>query len=126
VVAITEEGREVMQNREQARLGAWEPKTTRAERRAARAESRPGPQRSALGAEASALREALRAWRLAKSEKLGIPPYVLFWDRTLDELCLKRPSTPEQLLSIWGIGEQKRRLFGEEILSLIRKTPPEV
>lgn len=160
VVGITEEGRAVMQNRTQARLVSWEPKTTRARRRTSKnslahrqvgegrgegtgidvpssqpprdpsfVEARPSSTnalegwspilRTGEGAH-SALREALRAWRLSKSRELNIPPYTLFWDRTLDELCLRRPATPEQLLSIWGIGEQKRRLFGEEILSIIR------
>lgn len=53
---------------------------------------------------------------------MGIPPYTLFWDRTLDELCHKRPKTPEDLLSIWGIGEQKRRMFGKELLAVISET----
>ena len=53
---------------------------------------------------------------------MSIPPYTLFWDRTLDELCARRPQTPDDLLIIWGIGEQKRRLFGKEILSIIAKS----
>jgi len=68
------------------------------------------------------LRESLRTWRLAKARQMGIPPYTLFWDRTLDELCHKRPKTPEDLLSIWGIGEQKRRMFGKELLAVISET----
>ena len=70
----------------------------------------------------SALREALRDWRSRKSKEMGVPPYTLFWDRTLDELCARLPATPVELLSIWGIGEQKQRIFGAELLALIAAT----
>ena len=65
------------------------------------------------------LRDALRDWRSRKSKEMGVPPYTLFWDRTLDELCARRPATAIELLSVWGIGEQKQRVFGAEILELI-------
>lgn len=52
---------------------------------------------------------------------MGVPPYTLFWDRTLDELCARSPHRVEELLGIWGIGEQKRRLFGRELMSLIQE-----
>ena len=69
--------------------------------------------------EHGALRQALRAWRSRKSQEMGVPPYTLFWDRTLDELCLRRPSTQEDLAGVWGIGEEKRRKFGAELLAVI-------
>jgi superfamily II DNA helicase RecQ len=69
--------------------------------------------------EHAVLRQALRDWRFRKARELGIPPYALFWDRTLDELSVRRPSTPEDLVTIWGIGEQKRRTFGAELLAVI-------
>ena len=65
------------------------------------------------------LREALREWRAAKSKELGVPPYTIFWDRTLDELCRQRPGTAGELLTIWGIGDAKQRMFGAELLALI-------
>jgi ATP-dependent DNA helicase RecQ len=122
-VAITTEGREVMHNRMRARLGAWEPRRARTTGRSATSRAPAGgaaPEAAELDAQASALASALRAWRQAKARELNVPPYQLFWDRTLDELCRLRPRTPEQLLGIWGIGEQKRRLFGDEILAVIR------
>ena len=35
------------------------------------------------------------------------------------QLVERRPATEEDLLDIWGIGEQKRRLFGTELLRVI-------
>jgi ATP-dependent DNA helicase RecQ len=117
VLAITDLGREVMHNRQQARLGSWEPSTRkRAEReRRDRPVASQGEQMEVQGG----LREALRQWRAQKSKELGVPPYTIFWDRTLDELCRQRPGTTGELLSIWGIGEAKQRMFGAELLALV-------
>jgi ATP-dependent DNA helicase RecQ len=121
IVAITELGREVMHNRARARLGSWEPvrgRTSRTEPLALAA-AVPVPARDGR----AGLREALRAWRSRKSREMGVPPYTLFWDRTLDELCDRRPANMQDLATVWGIGEQKRRTFGTELLAIIAASP---
>jgi ATP-dependent DNA helicase RecQ len=117
VLAITEQGREVMHNREQARLGSWERASSKKARRepAVRASVPQAAREEVPGG----LREALRQWRAMKSKELGVPPYTIFWDRTLDELCQQRPATARAMLEIWGIGEAKQRLFGAELLALV-------
>ena len=117
VLAITELGREVMHDREQARLGSWERSSSRKARK--EPASRTPVSQAARDEVPGGLREALRQWRATKSKELGIPPYTIFWDRTLDELCQQRPATAGELLSIWGIGEAKQRMFGAELLALI-------
>ena len=117
LLGITELGREVMHNRTVARLGSWEPaspKKTPRDRPATEPEAAviPTPKHGVL-------RQALREWRSRKSQEMGVPPYTLFWDRTLDELCVRRPSTQDELAAVWGIGEEKRRKFGAEILAVI-------
>jgi ATP-dependent DNA helicase RecQ len=123
VLAVTEQGLDVMHNRRRAELGEWQPRPRKKRRKS----GIPGtsPTSSASPSEGhDQLREALRSWRQAKARTLNIPPYTLFWDRTLEELCQKRPKTPEELISIWGIGEQKRRVFGAEILAIIEANEP--
>jgi len=117
VLAITDSGREIMHNRAVARLGDWQPAPARLPRRE-QAVARP-PIPDHVPEEHAELRAALRAWRSRKAREMGVPPYTLFWDRTLDELCIRRPASPRDLVSIWGIGEQKRVTFGAEILALI-------
>jgi ATP-dependent DNA helicase RecQ len=118
VLAITAEGREVMHNRTVARLGESQPAVaTRRSRNEAPAG--PPPVRAVPTDEQPGLRAALRGWRSGKASEMGVPPYTIFWDRTLDELCVRRPTTPAELLTIWGFGEQKRRTFGDEILAII-------
>ncbi|HVO33354.1 MAG TPA: RecQ family ATP-dependent DNA helicase [Elusimicrobiota bacterium] len=119
-VAITPEGRDVMHNRAQAKLpetrtDSREPRTEKKQRQPPDAGGK-----SVLHPEDSMLAGRLRAWRLERARQLKVPPYQLFWDRTLNELCLRRPANSEELLSVWGIGEQKRRLFGDELLAVIK------
>jgi ATP-dependent DNA helicase RecQ len=120
VLALTEQGLDVMYNRRRAELGEWQPRS-RKKRSKKGVSGVPLASTAAPADGHDELREALRSWRQRKAREMGIPPYTLFWDRTLEELCLRRPQTPDELISIWGIGERKRRVFGVEILALIKE-----
>lgn len=63
---------------------------------------------------------SLRAWRAETARRKKIPPYTIFWDRTIDDLCAKKPKTLEALAEVFGMGERKCAAFGEELLTLIR------
>jgi ATP-dependent DNA helicase RecQ len=65
--------------------------------------------------------EALRARRRELAKASGIAPFMVFPDRTLIELALKKPSNIWALGSIHGIGETKRQRWGEEFLAVIRR-----
>jgi ATP-dependent DNA helicase RecQ len=58
----------------------------------------------------------LRA-RIAKQE--GLPAYCIFQDRTLREMARILPRTPEQLLSVVGVGEVTLRKYGKQFLKLL-------
>jgi ATP-dependent DNA helicase RecQ len=122
VLAITDKGREIMHNKAQACLGPWQPVV--AKKRAPESLAHRNRETVSVPPGRTMLREALREWRFRKSREMGIPPYALFWDRTLEELCERRPATPQELGTIWGIGDQKQRAFGAEILRLIASCPP--
>jgi ATP-dependent DNA helicase RecQ len=64
--------------------------------------------------------EALRALRRQLAEERQVPPYVVFSDATLRELARLRPSTPERLRQVYGVGEVKLATFGEQFLDCIR------
>ncbi|HEX8151465.1 MAG TPA: DNA helicase RecQ, partial [Thermoanaerobaculia bacterium] len=49
--------------------------------------------------------ELLRKWRRSEAEERGVPPYVIFSDRTLRELARVQPTTLAELRGIYGIGE---------------------
>jgi ATP-dependent DNA helicase RecQ len=64
--------------------------------------------------------EALRGLRRQLAEERHVPSYVVFSDATLRELARLRPSTPERLRQVYGVGESKLSTFGEPFLDCIR------
>jgi ATP-dependent DNA helicase RecQ len=63
--------------------------------------------------------EALRKWRRGEAEERGVPPYVIFSDRTLREVARARPETLHALRGIYGIGDAKLDAFGRAVLEVI-------
>ncbi len=55
--------------------------------------------------------------RLAQGEE--VPPFVIFSDRTLREMALYFPDTPEQMSGISGIGEAKLEKYGDTFMTII-------
>ncbi|MBL1293275.1 MAG: DNA helicase RecQ [Thiotrichales bacterium] len=80
-------------------------------------------QKTVIRPQDQSLWEALRALRLSLSEKLGVPPYVIFHDATLQAMLKERPSNNRALLSISGVGEQKCQRYGKQFLDEIAKYP---
>lgn len=72
-----------------------------------------------LTPEQSSLMEALRSWRLERAKAIEKPAFVVLSDQTLRALVLCAPTTPDELLTVPGIGPQKASQYGEEILSII-------
>ncbi|MCC7574393.1 ATP-dependent DNA helicase UvrD2 [Candidatus Woesearchaeota archaeon] len=67
------------------------------------------------------LLEELKVWRKNKSISLGIPAFTIFHDSTLLELIEKAPLDVDELGLVKGIGSEKIKKFGDELLSLIAK-----
>ena len=72
----------------------------------------------ALSAEAQQLEQALKAWRTTVAKKLGMPPFVILHDKTLRAIAHTRPTTPNQLEAVPGMGPAKVDKYGEQILSV--------
>lgn len=64
--------------------------------------------------------EALKKWRRETAARMGVPAFVVFPDRTLEELARVKPQTAAELLEVRGIGPAKARQFGTEALGVIR------
>ena len=63
--------------------------------------------------------DALRAWRRAKADERGLPPFIIFGDAVLRDLARYRPSTDEALMQVRGIGRRRQAEYGEELRALI-------
>jgi len=72
------------------------------------------------GADA-ALMAALRSWRLQQARVQGVPPYVVFHDRTLLEIAARRPDDLESLGAVSGVGQAKLARYGTALLTLLRE-----
>jgi ATP-dependent DNA helicase RecQ len=66
-----------------------------------------------------ALYALLRQKRKEIADESEVPPYVIFSDRTLVEMCAYYPQSRESLLNISGIGQVKLNQFGETFLAVI-------
>ncbi len=80
-------------------------------------------QKSVVRPQDRTLWDALRTLRRELAEALGVPPYVIFHDSTLQEMLGKRPATNDQLLRISGVGEQKLQRYGKKFLGEISNHP---
>ena len=68
----------------------------------------------------TALLEQLRTLRTAIAREDKVPPYVVFADRTLLEMAVRRPTSPYALGEIRGVGPMKIEKYGERFLALVR------
>src|SRR5690625_4988823 len=63
--------------------------------------------------------DILRNLRKQLADDQNLPPYIVFSDATLKDLCRYLPITKEEMLQIKGIGEKKYELYGEVFQSTI-------
>lgn len=69
----------------------------------------------------TALWEALRECRRELADEQGIPPYIIFHDRTLQEMCVTVPQTMDQFGQLGGVGERKLDKYGPAFLQVINE-----
>jgi len=61
----------------------------------------------------------LRKTRRELARERGVPPYVIFNDRTLAEMAARKPATPEAFLELKGVGEKKAADLGPIFLAAL-------
>ncbi|WP_324028288.1 DNA helicase RecQ [Maribacter sp. BPC-D8] len=65
------------------------------------------------------LLKQLKDLRKAQAKKLGVPPFVVFQDPSLEDMALKYPISHEELLNVHGVGEGKAKKYGKPFLAYI-------
>ena len=68
-----------------------------------------------------ALMRMLKDLRKSNAKKLGVPPFVIFQDPSLEDMALKYPITIEELYNIHGVGEGKAKRYGKDFIALIKR-----
>ena len=79
----------------------------------------PGP----LSDEGETLFQSLRELRKSIADQQGVPAYIVFSDKTLRAMAEGRPSTPNELLAVSGVGPMKLERYGEAFLEVVSRAP---
>lgn len=113
VLKVTAKGRQVLQ-------GAQTPKLLKPAERA--------PQRTKAGAAAAkswdgvdrSLFERLKDLRREIATEKNLPAYMIFDDAALRDMARRRPASPQEFLTVRGVGEKKAHDYGARFLAEIR------
>ena len=65
------------------------------------------------------LMKMLKDLRKRNAKSLGVPPFVIFQDPSLEDMALKYPITLEELSNVHGVGDGKAKKYGKDFLKLI-------
>jgi ATP-dependent DNA helicase RecQ len=68
-----------------------------------------------------ALMRMLRDLRKKVAKTLGVPPFVVFQDPSLEDMALKYPISLDELMNTHGVGEGKAKKYGAEFVTLIAR-----
>lgn len=112
-IALTELGRDVMQDRARIDLAMPDPSARSS------ASERPAP--VDLDVDGGNLFEALRRLRRELAKKRRVKPYMVFPDRTLRAIAKKRPKTKEAFATIKGVGPSKTHQYAKALTSFIQE-----
>jgi ATP-dependent DNA helicase RecQ len=110
---VTPIGREVLYNGRQVMLARH------------REQSKTEPAKKPLGAPknvpsfADALFEELRKLRKQIADEQGVPPYVIFHDRTLKLMAEEHPTSELAMRQVSGVGDRKYMLYGADFMDCI-------
>jgi len=67
------------------------------------------------------LYDALKRKRASLASKNGVPAFVIFGDRSLQDMVHKKPLDEASFLEVFGVGQAKLRQFGRHMLTIIRQ-----
>lgn len=73
----------------------------------------------ALTAAGYKLFEQLRKLRIELAKEEAVPPYIIFSDKTLIDMCVKLPKNEYDMLNVSGVGENKFKKYGARFLEVI-------
>ena len=61
----------------------------------------------------------LKDLRKRNAKKLGVPPFVIFQDPSLEDMALKYPTTIAELSNVHGVGDGKAKKYGKDFVAMI-------
>lgn len=89
-------------------------------------QSTAAPQRViSTASESEKLFSALKSMRLRIARENSLPPYIVFSDNTLKDICRVLPLTMDRLLDVNGIGKQKAEKYGRAVIETVSRVVSE-
>lgn len=65
--------------------------------------------------------ELLRSRRAELARKQGVPAYIIFGDRSLKDMALRKPTTSEAFSGVFGVGEHKLKNYAKPFINIIKE-----
>lgn len=118
LIALTPRGRSVLDGHASVDLGCFD--------RPARPAPTPAPATAGRAREAApvaaadaALVDRLKQWRREQAQREGMPAYVIFHDKTLQDIAAARPRDAAALRAVKGVGPSKFERYGAALLAIV-------
>ena len=111
LLCVTDRGRELLR-------GQATPQLLKAAVKAKKEKSAAGPPRSMEGVDPG-LFAHLRKVRRELADEKGLPPFIVFGDVTLQDLCRRRPASLDAFRAAHGVGAKKSEEYGARFVQEI-------
>ena len=118
IVKLTEKSRGLLDEEETVLMKMAKEQESAAKTQKMR-KGRAGAAAGEMGEGEQSLFERLRALRTQIAREEKVPPYIVFSDKTLVDMCMKKPRTREEMLAVSGVGEFKYGKYGERFLQCV-------
>jgi ATP-dependent DNA helicase RecQ len=116
-LSLTQKGRDILKSKNKIYLRK---DLLRSEKATRRDRGKKSPAQSDMVYPES-LFESLRQLRFEISKAQGVPPYVIFPDRTLKEMASRKPGSLEEMRPLYGVGEIKLERYGQRFVEILRR-----
>lgn len=118
LLRLTVKCKDVLEDRERVVIQCMEAKEEEPEAAPAKSKQRMSDILTSNGFE---LFEALRTLRYEIAREEAMPPYIIFSDKTLVDMCVKAPGSRQEMMEVSGVGENKYERYGERFLACIKE-----
>lgn len=118
VLQLTDKAGPVLRGGETVELAKPKAPTKRSKKKGKRARKVAAVAKD-LNASDQACFSLLRNIRTQIAQQAGIPPYMVFGDKSLKHMAQERPTNPTAFLEVHGVGEQKLKKYGEIFMEAI-------
>ena len=91
------------------------------EEEGAAARTRKARKSDVLNSRGLELFDVLKKLRMELAREGGVPPYMVFNDKTLTDMCIRLPFDKGEMLQVAGVGEKKYERYGQPFLEAVRE-----